>query len=156
MHPQRGGSRDLAGRKGVTGTFLALGMTDSEGLYEELKEWFADKRVAVAFSGGADSTIVALAAYDACIGQQLLDPLVDKRVAVNRIVDGLSADGRYQELLDVRSAGCMCAAAQDITQGYGMRGYALPNISVKHPFRGFDTIIIRDYKRNTRLPSPLP
>jgi len=40
-------------------------MIDSERSYKELKEWFADKHVAVAFSGGVDSTIVALAAYEA-------------------------------------------------------------------------------------------
>jgi len=40
-------------------------MTDIGRMYEELKGWFAGKRVAVAFSGGVDSTIVALAAQEA-------------------------------------------------------------------------------------------
>jgi uncharacterized protein len=39
-------------------------MSEVESGYEELKRWFSGKRVAVAFSGGVDSTVVALAAQE--------------------------------------------------------------------------------------------
>jgi len=39
-------------------------MSEVESVYEGLKRWFSGKRVAVAFSGGVDSTVVALAAHE--------------------------------------------------------------------------------------------
>ncbi|HPC27395.1 MAG TPA: ATP-dependent sacrificial sulfur transferase LarE [Candidatus Methanomethylicus sp.] len=39
-------------------------MSEGRSRYEDLKGWFNGKRVAVAFSGGVDSTVVALAAHE--------------------------------------------------------------------------------------------